>query len=169
MSSKGRLVLISNREPYVHERTKSGIKCKVPVGGLTNALDPVVRSCHGIWIAWGNGNADKETADSAGRVMVPEKDPAYTLKRVFLTTKEVSEYYYGFSNRILWPVAHLFQENAQYKREYWETYKKVNQKFIDATLEETTSQDYIWIQDIHLALVPAGLRSQRPLQKLSLF
>ncbi len=169
MSDRGRLILLSNREPYVHEKTKTGIRCKITIGGLTTALDPIMRSCHGVWIAWGSGSGDMERTDSAGRVRVPENNPAYTLKRVFLSTKEVSEYYYGFSNRILWPVAHLFQENAQYRREYWETYKKVNNKFIEATLEETNPKDYIWVQDLHLALVPAGIRSQRPSQKIALF
>ncbi len=99
MKNGGKLVLISNREPYIHERTRNGIKCRVPVGGLVTALDPVMQASRGVWVAWGSGSADMEVTDSLGRVRVPVDDPKYTLKRVWLTSKEVSDYYYGFSNK----------------------------------------------------------------------
>ena len=30
-----------------------------PAVGLTSALDPVMQACHGTWVAWGSGSADR--------------------------------------------------------------------------------------------------------------
>src|SRR5512133_3206432 len=120
MKSGSKIVLISNREPYIHERSKRGIKLKIPTGGLVTALDPVMQATRGVWIAGGSGSADMEVSDQNGRLLVPPDCPRYTLHRIWLSTKEVAEYYYGFSNRIIWPVCHMFQENAQFERDYWE-------------------------------------------------
>lgn len=160
---------MSNREPYVHERTKRGIRCRMPIGGLVAALDPVMRIIGGTWIAWGSGSADMETADPDGRILVPIDEPRYVLRRIWLTTKEVADYYYGFSNRVIWPVCHMFQENAQFEREYWETYKKVNVKFAAAAVEELGCKGRLWIQDVHYCLVPSMVREERPDANIALF
>ena len=169
MNERVKLVLISNREPYIHERTKRGIRCKVPTGGLVTALDPVMRNTHGTWIAWGSGSADMDVTDKNGIIMVPEDDPSYSLRRIWLTTKEVTDYYYGFSNRVLWPVCHLFQENAQFKREYWDAYKKVNNKFSEAALDELKDGGRVWVQDVHFNLVPAAIRDELPNVSIAYF
>ncbi len=169
MTASGRLIVVSNREPYIHERNKKGIRCKVPIGGLVTALDPVMQKAGGVWIAWGSGSADAETADERGRLMVPENDPRYTLRRIWLDPKEINEYYYGFSNRIIWPVCHLFQEKARLETEYWETYKEVNHRFMEAVVEEAGADDPIWIQDVHFALLPSALREDLPNNNIALF
>ncbi|NLK26375.1 MAG: trehalose-6-phosphate synthase [Euryarchaeota archaeon] len=169
MTGPGRLIVVSNREPYIHEKTKKGIRCKVPAGGLVTALDPIMQKTKGIWIAWGSGNADAETADEHGRIMVPEQCPSYTLRRVWLNPKEINEYYFGFANQVIWPVCHLFQENAQFYRNYWETFKKVNERFTQAVAEEARPDDNIWVQDVHFALMPAALRKELPENNIALF
>ncbi|MDR7491882.1 MAG: hypothetical protein QN122_10595, partial [Armatimonadota bacterium] len=37
------LVVVSNREPYVHRRTPRGLEVERPPGGLVEALDPVMQ------------------------------------------------------------------------------------------------------------------------------
>lgn len=169
MTDPGRLIVVSNREPYIHEKNKKGIRCKVPVGGLVTALDPVMQKARGVWIAWGSGNADAETADEHGRIEVPENAPRYTLRRIWLNPVEINEYYYGFANRVIWPVCHLFQEKARLQTEYWETYKKVNLRFQRAVVEEAGPQDPIWLQDIHFTLLPSALRKDLPNNNIALF
>lgn len=167
--NSNRIVLMSNREPYIHERTKRGIRCRVPAGGLVAALDPVMRATGGTWIAWGSGSADMETSDQEGRVQVPVDHPRYTLRRIWLTTKEVADYYYGFSNRVIWPICHMFQENAQFEKDFWETYKKVNAKFAAAAIDELDHDGNLWIQDVHYCLVPLMVREGRPEANIALF
>ena len=65
-----RVVVLANREPYVHDRGADGrIHVKHPASGLVTALEPVMRACSGVWIAHGSGTADRETSDERGRVL----------------------------------------------------------------------------------------------------
>src|SRR5262249_53542732 len=66
-----RLVVVSNREPYVHVHAGDEIICQVPPGGLVTALDPVMRACGGTWVAHGSGDADQTVVDEHDRVLVP--------------------------------------------------------------------------------------------------
>src|SRR4030066_131161 len=104
----GRLfIVVSNREPYIHNLSGDEIQCIVPASGLTVALDPVMRACGGVWIAHGSGSADREVVDDRNRVSVPPDEPRYTLRRVWLTKEEEEGYYLGFSNEALWPLGHI--------------------------------------------------------------
>ena len=66
-----RVVVVANREPYIHKRTADGIHLQHPASGLVTALEPVMRACSGVWVAHGSGSADRETSDAKGRVWVP--------------------------------------------------------------------------------------------------
>ena len=102
-----KFILVSNREPYVHQRTPNGIEVEQPASGLTVALDPIMRACGGTWVANGSGSADRETVDEKDRIGVPPEDPHYTLRRVWLTQLQEERYYYGLANRALWPLCHI--------------------------------------------------------------
>lgn len=104
------LVVVSNREPYMHRREPGQVRVLTPASGLVTALDPVLRACGGLWIAHGAGDADRETADGRGRLVVPPGEGRYTLRRVWLSREEEEGYYYGFSNEGLWPLCHATHE-----------------------------------------------------------
>ena len=172
MNSKGRkLFIVSNREPYTHVKEGRSVKCIVPAGGLVTALDPVMRICDGVWIAHGNGDADRETVDADGKVRVPPEEPAYTLKRVWLTKEEENGYYYGFSNEGLWPLCHITHTRPEFRQEDWICYQKVNQIFAEALLTEIASEEapLVLVQDYHLALLPLLIKKERPDAKVALF
>ncbi len=157
------LIVVSNREPYSHEKTEDGIELKAPASGMVSALEPIVRACAGTWIAHGSGSADRETADEAGRIGVPPDDPAYTLRRVWLSEAEVKGYYLGLSNEGLWPLCHIAFTRPIFRTSDWEAYKAVNQKFADVVVEEAkTERPLILIQDYHFALLPRLIRERLP-------
>ncbi len=166
-----RLYLVSNREPYVHERDGQGIRCVVPAGGLVTALDPVMRACDGMWIAHGGGDADRDTVDANDTLRVPPGEPAYALKRVWLTRQEEEGYYYGFANEGLWPLCHITHTRPVFRLEDWTAYRKVNEKFADAVLSEIARTQFplVLVQDYHLALVPALVKEKHPDAKVALF
>lgn len=164
-----RLIIASNREPYIHKKSKGDVVCVKGPGGLVSALDPVMWSTGGVWVSWGSGEADFTVSDGHGRVMVPPEDPSYTLKRVRLTKRDISNYYYGFSNRVLWPIFNLSLDRARFREDYWRAYKRVNSKFADAILEETEIDDLIWIHDYHLSLVPRLVRNVVDNARIALF
>ena len=65
------VIVVSNREPYIHDRGPDGIIVRQPASGLVTAVEPVMRACSGTWIAHGSGTADRETVDVHDRVAVP--------------------------------------------------------------------------------------------------
>jgi len=131
-----RLVVVANREPFIHVHDGEEIRCNRPASGLTTALDPVLQACGGVWVAHGSGDADREVADERGRVAVPPENPTYILRRVWLSKEEEQGYYYGFANEALWPLCHIAYTRPQFNADDWEQYRRVNQKFAGAGLEE---------------------------------
>jgi trehalose 6-phosphate synthase len=158
-----RLVVVSNREPYLHVYAKERVVCERPASGMASALDPVLRACGGLWVAHGGGAADQLMVDAQDRVLVPPEDPRYTLKRVWLTEEEEAGYYYGFANEALWPLCHVVFARPRFDLSDWTFYKQVNEKFAQAVLSEIGDEPaVVWIQDYHFALLPRLLKEARP-------
>jgi len=44
-----KFILVSNREPYIHNQVNGKIECVQPASGLAVALDPIMRACGGTW------------------------------------------------------------------------------------------------------------------------
>jgi len=154
-----KLIVVSNREPYQHNRVGNRTECIQPAGGLTAALDPVMRACSGLWIAHGSGNADRTTVDRCDHVAVPPDNPEYTLRRVWLSKQEEEGYYAGLANQGLWPLCHVAFTKPIFDPGYWSSYRSVNQRFADAVLEEAGDEPaFVFIQDYHFALLPRMLR-----------
>jgi len=163
ISKNAKVVIASNREPVMHERDAGGIRVVQPASGMVVALDPIVRATGGVWVAHGSGTADRLVVDSRGRMAMPPEKPRYTLRRVWLTRKEENGYYFGLSNRALWPLCHIVYTRPRFSRNDWEAYRNVNRRFCDAILEEVDGcPAIVFIQDYHLALLPRMLREARP-------
>jgi trehalose 6-phosphate synthase len=158
----GDLTVVSNRQPYRHYYDEGEIVVDRPAGGLTAGLDPVMQRTDGTWIAWGDGDADREVTDEAGTVRMPPEDEAYTLKRIWLSDEEVEGYYYGYSNRVLWPLCHGGVWLTEYAQRYWDRYREVNDRFADAVVEQADDgvDRTVWFQDYHLALAPRRVREE---------
>ncbi len=157
-----KLIVVTNREPYTHKKTSSGIKVEQTAGGLSTALDDVLKAIGGTWVAWGSGSADREVVDEKNRIEVPVEDPSYILKRVWLSQSEVENYYHGYSNQVLWPLCHIALERVYLRNRFWRDYKKANKTFADAVLEEAGPETIIWVHDYHLCLLPKLLRDENP-------
>ena len=163
------LVVIANREPYVHSRDGDGIKVERPASGLVTGIEPLLRACGGVWIAHGGGSADRQTADAKGRLAVPPDDPDYVLRRIWLSQREQEGYYYGLSNEGLWPLCHIAHTRPTFRAEDWEQYRKINRRFAEAAVEEAGPKGLILAQDYHFALLPADIRELAPEAVVSLF
>jgi len=157
------IIVVSNREPYIHNRTAAGVTVQIPASGLVSALEPVMRACGGTWIAHGSGSADRETVDGRDTIRVPPERPAYALRRIWLTEEEQDGYYYGFANEGLWPLCHIAFVRPAFRESDWNLYRKVNAKFAQAVVNEATQPDpIVLVQDYHFALLPRLVREQLP-------
>jgi trehalose 6-phosphate synthase/phosphatase len=165
------MVVVSNREPYIHNRGDDGKPLvQFPASGMVTALEPIVRACAGTWIAHGSGSADKQVVDIHDRIRVPPGDPSYVLRRVWLTQDEEEGYYYGFSNEGLWPLCHLAYVRPAFRESDWQTYRSVNEKFANVVIREAReSHPVVLIQDYHFALLPKLIRDRKPNATIVLF
>ncbi|MBI2017606.1 trehalose-6-phosphate synthase [Candidatus Daviesbacteria bacterium] len=165
------IFMVSNREPYIHTKNGGKISYYIPASGPVTAIEPVMQATGGIWIAHGSGDADRLVVDKQNKIKVPPDEPKYTLKRVWLTVDEENGYYYGFANEGLWPLCHIAHTRPTFRKEDWEQYKKVNQKFADAVLSEIKELDrpIVLIQDFQLALVARMIKAQKPSATIGLF
>ncbi|MFO1316793.1 MAG: trehalose-6-phosphate synthase [Burkholderiales bacterium] len=157
------IVVVSNREPYIHVATPQGVRVQRPASGLVTALEPVMRACSGTWIAHGSGSADRETVDRHDRVAVPPGHPRYRIRRLWLTPEETAGYYDGFANEGMWPLCHIAHVRPTFRTSDWEQYRAVNAKFADAVVAEAASDDpVVLVQDYHFALLPRMIRERLP-------
>ena len=165
------MIVVSNREPYIHNQGEDGRPLvQFPASGMVTALEPIVRACAGTWIAHGSGSADKQVVDMHDRIRVPPSDPAYVLRRVWLTQEEEEGYYYGFSNEGLWPLCHLAYVRPAFRESDWQTYRAVNEKFAAVVAREARENNpVVLIQDYHFALLPRYIRDRKPNATIVLF
>lgn len=158
-----RILVVSNREPYIHVKTGNGIEVSRPASGLVTAVEPVMRACSGTWIAHGGGSGDRDTVDGNDRVGIPPGHPEYTLRRIWLTKEEEDGYYYGFANEGLWPLCHIAHVRPIFRSSDWRQYKAINQRFADAVAAEADSENPVVLaQDYHFALLPEMIRKALP-------
>jgi len=157
------VIVVSNREPYIHQRRGEQIEVQRPASGLVTALEPIMRACRGTWIAHGSGSADREVVDRHDRIAVPPANPAYQIRRVWLTAEEEAGYYYGFANEGLWPLCHIAHVRPTFRSGDWAQYVAVNRKFAKAVASEAkTKAPIVLVQDYHFALLPKMIRDELP-------
>ncbi|MEX2534825.1 MAG: trehalose-6-phosphate synthase [Trueperaceae bacterium] len=155
------LLIVANREPI--RRHEDGSR-HPSVGGLTSAMLPVLQERGGSWIAWGEDDVDELPV-----ISYPADDPAFEVVRLELSEQEVRNYYYGFSNRVLWPLCHYFNEQMDIQHDFWRDYCQVNLSFAKATAERYAQGSDIWVHDYHLMCVPALLRADLPQARIGFF
>lgn len=156
------LVVVSNREPYVHVQKNHKLSVKRSIGGVATALDALLQEVGGTWIAWGSGSGDRQTVDEKNHVMVPPSNPRYVLRRLFFEQTAVDGFYNGFSNQVLWPLAHQFLERIHLQNAHYISYRQVNEEFARAAIEECKETSTLFINDYQFLLVPGMVRHERP-------
>jgi len=161
--SGDQVIVVSNREPYIHERIDDNVVVKRPASGLVTAVEPVMRACSGTWVAHGSGSADRDVVDAHDRVGVPPGHQEYWLRRIWLTAEEEQGYYYGFANEGMWPLCHVAHVRPVFRESDWDAYRAVNQRFADAVVSQARGEDpVVLVQDYHFALLPAMVREKLP-------
>jgi len=165
------LIVVSNREPYLHSYDTHGeVRVAPATGGVAVALDALMRERRGVWIAHADGTADRAVVGPGDKVRVPPDAGAYELRRLWVEREQYSAYYGGFANEGLWPLCHLVDVRPKFRTEDWSAYDRVNAQFAAVVDEELDGSDPpVFIQDYHLATVAAHLRARRPAVRTALF
>lgn len=163
----GKTIIISNRLPVQLQISNGGITAIPSVGGLATGMKSVHSGGDSLWIGWSGLTEEdipKELESDIDRALAEHGS-----SKVTLTKAEVEGFYFGFSNRTIWPLFHYFLEYSEFELDSWNTYKSVNQKFADAILEKAGDDDTIWVHDYQLMLVPQMVREKRPSISIGFF
>src|SRR5213596_3106768 len=159
-----RLIVVSTRLPFPLDPTGEDLWAVTPaVGGLVSAVEPVLRERGGTWIGWPGvaGEIPQEPLAKATR------NAGYKVVPVALSETERDEFYYGYSNEVIWPLFHDLQNFCNFEPGYWQTYKAVNDRFADTIACCAQPNDFVWVHDYHLMYVAQALRERGVSQKLS--
>jgi trehalose 6-phosphate synthase len=165
------IIVLSNREPYRHEYTQDGeLRAVRGSSGVVNAVEPLLMEHGGVWVAAGEGHADRRAVERAGGLQVPPESPRYRLRRVWLSDAERNGYYYGFANGALWPLCHRTPVTPAYTATDFGWYETVNRRFAETIADEAVVPDpIVFAHDYHFALAPALVRRALPLSRIASF
>lgn len=164
--SSSAVAVVSNRLPFSAERRHGGLSLVRSPGGLVAALDPVLKRLGGVWVGW--AGVSEEEIEAAGGLVIPQ-DECVCYRAVPLSAREVSQYYGGLSNGVLWPLFHYFVGRTRMDAAAWRTYERVNERFAGAVADEAQRGALVWVHDYQLLLVPYFLRRLAPDARLAFF
>lgn len=161
-----KLIIASNRLPVTVSRRKEKFKVQSSPGGLVTALGGLEKSGEHMWIGWPgvSMSATSPDAKEIRHLLKPEN-----CRPVFLSRNDIDDYYHGFCNETIWPLFHYFVQFAQYEKNHWKAYERVNELFCDQIMEIAEPEDIIWIHDYHLMLLPRQLKERLPQAKIGFF
>lgn len=162
----GRIIVVSNRLPVTVAKRGGRLIFQQSQGGLATGLRSLQAEKKAFFIGWpGYDPVNKEEREQVTRRLRDE----FNCHPVYLTQHEINKYYYGFSNRTLWPLFHYFSSYGTFDEPEWKVYKKVNQKFSQEVLSVADENDIFWVHDYHLMLLPQLIRIMLPESSIGFF
>lgn len=163
-----RIIIVSNRLLVkIKEETKGNYQVTPSSGGLATGMKSVYKNYNSLWFGWSGLHHDELTAQDQQNIEeLLEQEQCISVP---LNKEQVDNYYYGFSNKTIWPLFHYFTQFAEYKTIHWETYKAVNEKFAEVLKPYLRADDKIWIHDYHLLLLPQMIRDYMPEADIGFF
>ena len=153
----GRLLIVSNRLPVTVHRRKGQLQFEQSAGGLATGLSSFYRSYDALWIGWPGVDRKNSVVD---RDEIKERLLAENCYPVFLSQREVDEYYNKFCSATIWPLFHYFPQYASYSQSAWRAYEQANRTFCDAIVDVWQQGDTVWVHDFQLMLLPRMLRDR---------
>lgn len=155
------VIIVSNRLPVSVKKVDDQLIFSPSVGGLTG-IASYAEDKKRTWIGW-PGIASDDLTDDDKQAIVKEL-AKHKCSPVWLSQKQIDDFYTGYSNGVLWPVFHSLNRSRKpspnYKR-WWQAYRSVNQQYAEAVLNLSETGSKVWIHDYQLLLLPELVRSGR--------
>tara|TARA_B100001059_G_scaffold20577_1_gene16700 strand:+ start:1024 stop:3225 length:2202 start_codon:yes stop_codon:yes gene_type:complete len=155
-----KLIIVSNRLPLNITIENNDLLISSSSGGLATGMSSVHSQAGSLWIGW--SGIDEERLDDNLKKKIHDEIINENCASVTLTQNDVEDFYYGLSNKTLWPLFHYFTEFSTFDNNQWDSYKKVNQKFADVVISNLSDGDRVWIHDYQLMLLPSMIRKIKP-------
>lgn len=157
------VIIVSNRLPVSVKKEKGRLSFYPSVGGLATGLSSYVDDKRSTWIGWPGIASDQLT--TSDRQEITTELAKHSCSPVFLTQRQIDDFYNGFSNTLLWPLFHnldMPRVNKEIRARWWRAYREVNRQFAAAVIGQAQTGSKVWVHDYQLLLVPEALRSERP-------
>jgi trehalose 6-phosphate synthase/phosphatase len=162
------VIIVSNRLPVTVKKVNGKITYETSMGGVATGLSSYVKSRKNKWVGWpGIPSDDLTEAD--------KKKISSALRRrncapVFLSKKQLEDFYNGYSNSLLWPLFHSMQyDPSTHHTRWWKAYRSVNTAFATAIAEHVQTSSTIWVHDYQLMLLPSLLKQTYPANNIGFF
>jgi trehalose 6-phosphate synthase len=153
----GRVIVVSNR-------VASLSSIKTSEGGLVTALKTALEGRDAVWFGW----SGITTEGKPGTTRI-QREGRLTRLLVDLNRVDHKRYYAGFASRMLWPLFHYRVGLADFQRNDYVSYCRVNELFADRLAAAVGADDLIWIHDYHLIPLGEALRRRGVRQPLGFF
>lgn len=164
----GKLLLISNRLPVTVEKRRERLLFNQSAGGLVTGLSAFHKEQDSLWVGWSGIPVENLGVDEKTEIEKTLRN-VYKCQPVDLSRDDIEDYYQGFCNKTIWPLFHNFTETAVYRESFFERYKKVNIAFCRQLKDFVGPEDFVWVHDYHLMLLPALLRREIPRASIGFF
>lgn len=164
---KPKLIVVSNRLPISVTKVNGQLVFNESSGGLATAMSSLNEDREMVWIGWPGISSD-ELSPSDKR-QITRKLKAANCVPVYLSAQQIAEFYDGYANDTLWPLFHYFESIAHHDQDYWKAYQAVNTIFLKSVTAHADDTATIWIQDYHLMLLPALIRTALPHSTVGFF
>ena len=161
-----RLLIVANRLPITVQSTDHGVELERSSGGLATGLLRPHEQSEGLWIGWSGapGQLTPEQQEALDRELAAQR-----LIAVPLSADQVTRYYEGFCNGVLWPLFHYLLDQIPLQGSDWDAYVEVNQRFAEAVAAQYRKDDLVWVHDYQLLLLPGLLRRRLPEARIGFF
>lgn len=157
-----RVIIVSNRLPVSVKKEAGKLVFYPSIGGLATGLSSYVEDRKNLWIGWPGIASDELTAEE--RQAVADELAKHNCRPVFLSRRQIDDFYNGYSNSVLWPLFHNMKRRSvtrDKRQKWWQAYRSVNEQYAQAALNQAETGFHVWIHDYQLMLVPELLRKER--------
>ncbi|XP_076896715.1 putative alpha,alpha-trehalose-phosphate synthase [UDP-forming] 7 [Bidens hawaiensis] len=113
-----------------------------------------------IYVGSLRADVDASEQDEVSQILLER----FKCAPAFLPPSVLDKYYHGFCKQHLWPLFHYrlpfsASHGGRFDRSLWEAYVSANKIFSQKVIEVINpDDDYVWIHDYHLMVVPTFLR-----------
>lgn len=153
-------IVVSNRLPFSYDETKKTLTPSS--GGLVTAIRGIKTNNQITWVGSLPNNIPRKLVKNS-------KEQSFHYSFPEIEEKLYESYYNDFCNNVLWPILHYESELVRFHESGWKDYYKVNQIFAEHIASIAKDNDYIWLHDFHLFLVPQMLKELNPKLKIGFF
>lgn len=168
-----RLFIVSNRLPFTVTEKEGRIGFEKSSGGLISGISDYLNSFKDsswtkieyIWTGWPGFAISKDLQNEVKQKGMSE----FCAYPIFISNKDMENFYYGFCNKTIWPLFHCFPTYTIYDEDFWNCYKQINEDFLNAIVNILKPDDILWIHDYHLMLLPKLIREKMPEAQIGFF